>query len=165
MPESIKWTDAKRKLSELIPWDVNPRQMTEKQAAHLQTSIDKFGIAQPFLISPNNDIYDGHQRKSLLAIMKQYGHDAEIPCRMSNRMLTDDERRELVIRLHENTGEWDWDMVPNLYDIEELGEWGMAEWKIERATIPSEFPEYDEDVADGISVCTCSECGNEHARK
>ncbi len=28
-----------------------------------------------------------------------------------------------------------------------------------------EFPEYDESIADGISVCKCPNCGNEHAKK
>jgi len=141
--EPITWTNETRKLSDLIPWDVNPRQLTEKQAEHLQKSLRKFGLAQPFLISPDNDIYDGHQRTKLMDIMNEYGHDADIDCRMSSRLLTDDERRELVIRLHENTGEWDWDTVPNLYEVEELGDWGMAEWKIPAFDI-GEPPDLDE---------------------
>ena len=127
----LEWHNDTRRLSALVPWDVNPRQLTEKQAVHLQASLAKFGLAQPFLISPDNDIYDGHQRKALLNIMQEYGMDAEIDVRVSSRMLTDDERRELVIRLHENTGEWDFDGLANLYDVEELGEWGFPEWKID----------------------------------
>ena len=130
MTEPITWTNETRKLSDLIPWDINPRQLTEKQAEHLQKSLRKFGLAQPFLISPDDDIYDGHQRTKLMDIMKEWGHDALIDCRMSSRLLTDDERRELVIRLHENTGEWDFDTLANVYEVEELGDWGMADWKI-----------------------------------
>ena len=128
---SITWKNGTRKLSQLIPWDVNPRQLTERQAEHLETSLRKFGLAQPFLISPNNDIYDGHQRQALMDIMHEYGHDAVIDVRVSSRLLTDDERRELVVRLHENTGEWDYDALANVYDVEELGEWGFPEWKID----------------------------------
>ena len=128
--QPITWTNETRKLSDLIPWDVNPRQLTEKQAEHLQKSLRKFGLAQPFLISPDDDIYDGHQRTKLMDIMKEWGHDADIDCRMSSRLLTDDERRELVVRLHENTGEWDFDTLANVYEVEELGDWGMEEWKI-----------------------------------
>jgi len=135
----ITWTNETRKLSQLLPWDHNPRQLTEKQAEHLQASLRKFGLAQPFLISPDNEIYDGHQRQALMDIMVEWGQDADIDCRMSSRLLTDDERRELVIRLHENTGEWNWDMVPNLYDVEELAEFGMPEWKIEEF-LPEEEP-------------------------
>jgi hypothetical protein len=161
----ITWTNVKRKLSQLIPWEVNPRKLTEKQAEHLQTSLRKFGFAQPFLISPNDDIYDGHQRKALMSIMREYGQDVDIDCRMSSRMLTEDERRELVVRLHENTGEWNWDEVPNLYEPIELVEFGMPEWKVDRLIIPGEFPEYDERIADGMHVCVCVECGNEHVKQ
>ena len=28
-----------------------------------------------------------------------------------------------------------------------------------------EFPEYDESIADGVSVCRCAICGNEHAKQ
>ena len=143
MTEPITWTNETRKLSDLIPWDVNPRQLTEKQAEHLQKSLRKFGLAQPFLISPDDDIYDGHQRTKLMDIMKEWGHDALIDCRMSNRLLTDDERRELVVRMHENTGEWDYDTLANLYEVEELGDWGMPEWKIPAFDI-GEPPDLDE---------------------
>ena len=163
MSDTITWTNETRKLSELIPWEYNPRQLTEKQAEHLQKSIRKFGFALPYLISPENDIYDGHQRKALMGIMQEYGHDADIDVRVSSRMLTDDERRELQIRLHENTGEWNWDMVPNLYDVEELGEWGMPEWKIGEflpgdAVPPEDFTEYGDDID---TEHVCPKCGYE----
>ena len=89
----ITWTNETRKLSELLPWEHNPRQLTEKQAKHLQASLRKFGLAQPFLISPEDEIHDGHQRQALMDIMQEYGHDAAIDCRMSSRLLTEDERR------------------------------------------------------------------------
>ena len=31
MSETLKWTTQKRKIKELIPYEQNPRQMTEKQ--------------------------------------------------------------------------------------------------------------------------------------
>jgi hypothetical protein len=45
--------------------------------------------------------------------------------------LTDDERRELVVRLKQNQAGWDFDMLPNLYDKEELLEWGFEEGELE----------------------------------
>jgi len=125
LTESIKWTNSTRKLSDLIPWEVNPRQLTENQAKHLKASIHKFGQAYPLLISPKNDVYDGHQRRALMDIMQEYGHDSDIDVRVSSRLLTYDERRELVVRLHENTGDWNWDEVPNLYEVAELQGWGF----------------------------------------
>ena len=121
----ITWTNGTRKLSDLVPWAHNPKRMTKKQAEGLKLSIERFGFAVPFLISPNNDIYDGHQRQTLMNAMKEHGGNAEVDVRVSSRLLTDDERRELIIRLKQNQAGWDFDMLPNLYDKEELLEWGF----------------------------------------
>jgi hypothetical protein len=99
--------------------------MTKKQAEGLRLSIERFGFAVPFLVSPDGDIYDGHQRQALMGAIKQYGPNATVDVRVSSRQLTDDERRELVVRLKQNQAGWDFDMLPNLYDKEELLEWGF----------------------------------------
>jgi hypothetical protein len=104
--------------------------MTRKQADGLRLSIERFGFAVPFLVSPTGDIYDGHQRQALMGAIKQYGPNATVDVRVSSRPLTDDERRELVVRLKQNQAGWDFDMLPNLYDKEELLEWGFEQWEI-----------------------------------
>ncbi len=121
----ITWTNGTRKLSKLVPWEHNPKRMTKKQAEGLKLSIEHFGVALPFLISPQNDIYDGHQRQTLMNAMKEHGGNAEVDVRVSSRLLTDDERRELVIRLKQNQAGWDFDMLPNLYERVELLDWGF----------------------------------------
>jgi len=136
MPDKITWTNETRKLSELVPWEHNPKQLTEKQGQHLQKSIRKFGLVHALAISPDGLIYDGNSRDKLLLIMDEYGGDAEIDVRVSSRPLTQDEHDELIVRLKENTGEWDWDMVPNMYDVGELVEFGMPEWKLDMMNGP-----------------------------
>ena len=121
----ITWTNDTRKLSDLVPWEHNPKRMTKKQAEGLRLSIERFGFAVPFLVSPDGDIYDGHQRQALMGAIKQYGPDAVVDVRVSSRPLDDDERRELVVRLKQNQAGWDFDMLPNLYEREELLEWGF----------------------------------------
>lgn len=128
----ITWTRERRKLSQLLPWEHNPKQLTEKQAQHLAKSIRKFGLVHALAISPDGLIYDGNSRDKLLLIMDEYGEDAEIDVRVSSRPLTQEEHDELIIRLKENTGEYDWDILANTFDVEKLGEWGMPEWKIEK---------------------------------
>jgi DNA modification methylase len=127
MAKPFTWKNEKRKLGELISWEHNPRQITTEQAKHLQESLDKFGLVYPPLISKDNDIYDGHQREKVMGMMEQYSADTLIDVRVSSRVLTDNERRELVIRLHENTGEWDLEQLANLYDVDELDEWGFED--------------------------------------
>jgi hypothetical protein len=121
----ITWTNDTRKLSDLVPWEHNPKRMTRKQSTGLRLSIERFGFAVPFLVSPDGDIYDGHQRQVLMNAIKEYGPDAVVDVRVSSRSLTDDERRELVVRLKQNQAGWDFEMLPNLYEREELLEWGF----------------------------------------
>ena len=61
----ITWSNDTRHLAELVPWKHNPKRMTNKQAEGLRLSIERFGFAVPFLVSPDGDIYDGHQRQAL----------------------------------------------------------------------------------------------------
>ena len=121
----ITWSNDTRHLAELVPWKHNPKRMTKKQAEGLRLSIERFGFAVPFLVSPDGDIYDGHQRQALLGAIKEYGPNATVDVRVSSRPLTDDERRELVVRLKQNQAGWDFDMLGNLYEREELLEWGF----------------------------------------
>lgn len=121
----ITWTNDTRRLSDLVPWKHNPKRMTKKQADGLRLSIERFGFAVPFLVSPDGDIYDGHQRRALMGAIKEHGPNAVVDVRVSSRPLTDDERRELVVRLKQNQAGWDFDMLPNLYEREELLEWGF----------------------------------------
>ena len=127
----ITWYNDTRRLGDLIPWEQNPKQLTEKQGAALQVSLDKFGLAIPLLISPTNEIYDGHQRQVIMEHMTQFGANAVVDVRVSSRELTFDERRELVVRLRENQAGWDFEALANIYEPDELIEWGMEDWKLE----------------------------------
>lgn len=125
MAEPIVWRNDTRKLGQLVPWQHNPKRLTKKKAQGLKLSIEHFGFAVPFLISPDGDIYDGHQRRSVMSALADYGPDTEVDVRVASRPLTDDERRELVVRLKQNQADWDFDLLPSLYETSELLEWGF----------------------------------------
>lgn len=127
MSKPLTWKNDTRKLGDLIPWDKNPRKVTDEQAEHLKASLKLFGLVYPPLISPKNHIYDGHQREKVMAMMDEYTPETLIDVRVSSRMLTKKERLELVARLHENTGDWVPELVAELYDLEDLEEWGAAD--------------------------------------
>lgn len=159
----ITWRNETRRLDELVPWEHNPKRMTKKQADGLRLSIERFGFAVPFLVSPDGDIYDGHQRQALMGAIREYGPNATVDVRVSSRPLTDDERRELVVRLKQNQAGWDFDMLPNLYEREELIEWGFDEAELGMAFVP-EFEPVDESTQprlDQKAPVTCPHCGME----
>src|ERR1044072_6304700 len=112
----IKWHLEKRKIKDLIPHPKNPRRLSKDQAYHLQTSLEKFGIADKPIINSNNIIIGGHQR---LQILKKMG-EKEIDCWVPDHQLSHSEIDEMNIRLNKNLGEWDWDILANEWDVAEL---------------------------------------------
>ena len=108
--EKISWSSEKRKISELNAAPYNPRQLTEKQAHDLTNSLDKFSLAEPIVINLNNTVIGGHQR---INILRTQG-STEVDVRVPDRLLTDEEERELNLRLNKNQGMWDFDALANM---------------------------------------------------
>lgn len=117
---SITWTNVRVKLGQLVPWALNPRMSSKKQAARILKSFEDFGQVQTVAIGPAFDVYDGHQRLS--ALLTLYGKNYEIDARQSDRALTDDERRRLVLALHAGAqGAWNWDALSGWDDSVLIG--------------------------------------------
>ena len=112
----MKWKLEERKISELKSFKKNPRRLSKHDAAHLQESLDKFGICQPLVIDDTNTIIGGHQRFNLL---KKMGYTT-IPVYVPVSSLSQEEKEELCIRLNRNHGEFDYDILANEWDIDLL---------------------------------------------
>ncbi len=123
MTDTIIWTNEKRKLSQLIPWKRNPRQIKGAEVTRLQESLVEFGQIEPTAIGPDNQLYNGHQR--LKSWAAKFG-DIEIDVRVSSRALTEKEREKLTVYLHRGAvGEWDFDTLANEFELDDLLEWGF----------------------------------------
>ncbi len=112
-------------IDQLISAEYNPRQLTQRQYQNLRDSIQRFGLVDPILINVNKDrkniIIGGHQR---LKIAKVLGIE-NIPCVELD--LTLEKEKELNIRLNQNIGDWDFDLLANNFDFNELLNWGFNE--------------------------------------
>jgi len=127
----IKWTTETRRLGDLIPWEPNPRQLTKEQAVRLRSSIAEFGYSQLYEIEPDNTIIDGHQRDEIMLRMDEYGADAEIEVRVASRKLGLDERKKYIAMKHKGAqGEWNWDAMHNLYEFDELVDFGFKPYEL-----------------------------------
>jgi len=123
MPMDIAKNIVNKSIDELIFAEYNPRQLSKDQFKYLKDSIDRFGLVDPIIINKNKDrkniIIGGHQR---IKVAKSMGIK-EVPCLELD--LNYDKERELNVRLNKNTGEWDFDVLANNFDIEELHDWGF----------------------------------------
>jgi len=127
----ITWHNEKRAIRDLIPYVSNPRQITDRQAKDLKSSLERFGIADPIIINTDNIIIGGHQRKKILETLLGYAPDYEIDVRVPDRELTIDELRELNIRLNKNVAEWDFDTLANNFDLDDLLDWGFEKSELD----------------------------------
>ena len=119
----ITWANCQVTLGELQPWADNPRLSTKAQARRLLESWQRFGQVQTIAIGPAGQVYDGHQRLS--ALLTLHGKSYQVDARRSDRELTDEERRVLVVTLHAGAvGAWDWDSLSG-WEAGLLQEWGF----------------------------------------
>jgi len=137
---SIQWHIEERDIDALIPYDNNPRCITRQGFKNLSASINKFGLAEYPVITPDGIIIGGHARVKVL----ESQHEKKCDCVVSDRIMSKKEIAELNIRLNANiAGEWDNDMLANEYDIDDLHDWGcLVPWvdheEVEEPGEPSE---------------------------
>ena len=135
----ITWKIEKRNIEELRGYDKNPRKFTEKGLKDLKKSLQKCGDANIITINADNTVLGGHAR---LTVMKQLGYK-EVDVKVPNRLLNEQEVKEVVIRLNANTaGEWDLDKLQADFELSDLEEWGLD----------VEFPELDEQEVKEVEV-------------
>lgn len=121
--DKLTWKNVNIKLGALKPWEQNPKRIGKAQAQRLLDSFKEFGQPETIAIGPEGEVYDGHQRLSVL--LSAYGPDYEVAARQSSRPLTEKERKKLVVLLHSGTtGTWNWDMLSG-WDVDELKQWGL----------------------------------------
>lgn len=124
----MKWILKKIKVSDLKENPKNPRKLTEKGLKDLENSIVKFGVAEPLVCNTDLMICGGHGRKKILERL----NILEVDCYLPEKKLNQKQFDELGIRLNKNiAGEFDFDILANEFEIEELIEWGFEEKELD----------------------------------
>ena len=152
MEKRILWHIEKRKVKDLKPYEKNPRIITEIGLDHLKKSFDEIGFAQPININLDNTILSGHARvKQLL----KEGIE-EVDCYVPDRKLTPKQEEAVIVRMNKNVaGEWDFKMLKDDFDFNDLEDWGFEEKDIEgfKDEVNNPFEEWDgmPDMGDNTS--------------
>ena len=132
--------------------EYNPRQLSKDQFKHLKDSLDRFGFVDPVIVNKNPDreniIIGGHQR---VKVAKKLGM-LDVPCIELD--LSYDKEKELNVRLNKNTGDWDYDILVNNFNIDDLVEFGFddSELKIDLPEDEKENLMYDDLKSINIKV-------------
>jgi len=151
----LQWETKKIPISTIKEFEHNPRQLSKKQYQDLKKSLQKFDYVEVAAIDYDNTLIAGHQRLRVLRDLK--GDDIEIDVRVPNRKLTEKEFKEYLVRSNKNTGDWDYDILANTYEIEELIDYGFTEEELqinETEYIEEDETEGDDDIPEKAPALT-----------
>lgn len=110
------------KIGEIKPNPKNPRVIKNDKFRKLVQSIKEFPKMleiRPIVINKQNIILGGNMRFRA----SQEAGLTEIPTITVN--LTEEEENEFIVKDNSSFGEWDWDMLSNFFELDELGDWGL----------------------------------------
>lgn len=130
----------KIEVNKLIPNPNNPRSINKVRFEKLKKSIKEFPKMlelRPIVVDENFIVLGGNMR---LQAIKELGI-SEVPY-IQEKDLTEEQKKQFVIKDNTSFGEWDWDMLANGWDNVELKEWGIEVWQPEEIDYePSLNPE------------------------
>lgn len=117
----------KFKISEIKLNPNNPRLIKDDKFEKLVKSIKEFPEMldiRPIVVNSDMVILGGNMR---FKACKEAGLK-EIPVIVADN-LTEEQQREFLIKDNVSGGEWDWDLLANEWDSEQLTEWGIDLWQ------------------------------------
>ena len=131
----------KIKISKIKRNPNNPRLIKDNKFHKLVKSIKEFPEMldiRPIVVNEEMIVLGGNMR---LKACQEAGLK-EIPVIKASE-LTAKQQREFIVKDNVGFGEWDWDMVANEWEVDELKEWGMDVPKFE-------LSEDDKDLSDTL---------------
>ena len=119
------------KIGIIKPNPNNPRIIKDEKFKKLVQSIKDFPEMleiRPIVVNNDNIVLGGNMR---LRACKEAGlKDVYV---IKADQLTEEQQREFIIKDNVSGGEWDWDLIANEWDAEQLDEWGLdiPQWENE----------------------------------
>ena len=120
--------------------NTNPRSISDTKLEQLKKSIKEFPKMlelRPLVIDEDNIVLGGNMR---LKACRELGI-TDIPVKKIEG-LTQEQKNEFIIKDNLGYGEWDWDILFDDWDIEQLKDWGMD-------IKDDEYKEIEEDEDEG----------------
>lgn len=121
-------------IRDIIPNKENPRYIKGDKFQKLVNSIREFPEMldlRPIVVNQEMVVLGGNMR---LKACTEAGL-TEVPIIIAEN-LTEDQEKEFIIKDNSSFGEWDWDLLANEWDVNQLADWGL------------EIPNFDTDVED-----------------
>ena len=143
----------------------NPRLIKDDKFKKLVRSIKDFPEMlniRPIVVNSDMIVLGGNMR---LKACKEAGLK-EVPIIVADN-LTEEQQREFLIKDNTSGGEWDWEMIANEWNAEQLGDWGLDVWEqpadVDYSILDDEdLSEQLEDMTNGVKKAIQIEFEAEH---
>lgn len=115
----------------------NPRIIKDEKFKKLVNSITEFPqmlMLRPIVVNKDMVVLGGNMR---LKACIEAGFK-ELPIIVAND-LTEEQEKEFIIKDNVAFGEWDWDILANEWDAEQLKEWSLEVWQQEEINLDNFF--------------------------
>jgi len=113
----------KVKISDVKTNPKNPRLIKDEKFKKLVNSIIEFPQMlelRPIVVDENNIVLGGNMR---LKACKEVGLKEVFIVRAND--LTEQQKDEFIVKDNVGFGEWDWDILANSFEVEQLEDWGL----------------------------------------
>ena len=114
-------------IKQIKPNTNNPRVIKGDKFKKLVQSIKDFPEMlelRPIVIDENNIVLGGNMR---LRACAEAGL-TDVPVKVA-KGLTEEQKKEFIVKDNVGFGEWDWDILANQWDSVKLEEWGLDAWQ------------------------------------
>ncbi len=125
--KKLSWTTVQKRVNDLIPQEVNPRKISDKQMSDLKRSLKKFNLVEIPAVDYDGTILAGHQRIKALQLLERGNEMIDI--RVPNRKLTEKEAKEYLIGSNKLGGDWDFDILKS-FELDTLSFAGFDDMEL-----------------------------------
>ena len=119
---SITWQEKTVPITDLKPYERNPRKISKVAFEKLKSSIAENGYHQRIIVQPDLRVIGGHQR---IRALQELGI-RQITVLVPDHELSENEFRRILVQDNLPFGEFDFDILASDFEKEELLDWGMA---------------------------------------
>jgi DNA modification methylase len=117
----INWQSRTVNVSDLKPFERNPRKISAEDFAHLKASIEQDGYHQRVLATNDLRVMGGHQR---IKALKELGYET-IEILVPDCEISDDQFKRILVRDNLEYGAWELEPLGELLPMGELEEIGF----------------------------------------
>ncbi len=151
-------------IKDIKPNPNNPRVIKDEKFAKLVQSLKELpemATVRPVVVNSDMIVLGGNMR---LKAMKEAGWK-EVPVEIVD--WDEDKQRQFIIKDNVGFGEWDWNMLANEWDNEQLKDWGLDVWQppteVDYSILDQEdLSEEIDDMASGVKKAIQIEFEPEH---